>query len=211
MKYGDLVQQLRSEIHQGIWAPGERLPARLELLQTYRTNPLTLQRAIAELLQGGYLRTAGRAGTFIVDHPPHLSHYALVFPNAPDLANSQFYLALRNEAAKLQQPGRYISTFYHINGHVDVDDYRRLLHGIQHHHFAGVIFAASTFILDGSPVLEESGMPRVVVSSPDQRVNIPKIAFKFDELLPRALDRLAARGCTRVAVITIASGTIPPW
>lgn len=209
VKYSDLVQRLRGDIHLGRLAPGERLPSRIDLQQHFQTSPLTLQRAIDVLVQDGYLRTAGRAGTFIVEHPPHLSHYALVFFNTPDLAHSQFFTALRNEAAKLQQPDRHISAFYNINGHVDVADYQRLLYSVQTHRFAGVIFASSTYMLEGSPVLAEAGMPRVVISSPDERAPIPVVFPEGGKVLPMALDRLAAGGCTRVAIVTMAADRDP--
>ena len=101
-----MVAALRGEIHAGVLAPGQRLPSRVELKERFGTTLLTVQRAMMVLAQEGYVRPVDRSGTFVADNPPHISHYALVFPVAEDLRRSQFYFALRNEALILQRPHR---------------------------------------------------------------------------------------------------------
>jgi len=204
MKSHEIILVLREDILSGRLAAGERLPPRTELLQRFQTTPVTLQRAVDQLVRDGYLATADRSGTYVNDHLPFLSHYALVFPDPADLAGSTFYAAIRNEAVKLQQPTRRFSCYYGIDGHTDVPDYQRLVDDVRAHRLGGVIFATNPFQIAQSPVLEEPGIPRVTVASWSETFATPRIYPDLDAFLPRAFDFLVAQGRRRIAVITMA-------
>jgi DNA-binding LacI/PurR family transcriptional regulator len=149
---------------------------------------------------------------FVVEHPPHRSHYALAFPfREEEMRRSRFYEALRNEAAKMQFSARRFSIFYDISGHVDTEDYGRLERHVKAHTLAGVIFAASPFMLDGLAVVEESAIPRVAIASAPAELpeGVPTVCSA--QVLPAALDCLRRQGCRRVAVMlsTIRRGEPP--
>ncbi len=61
--YLQLVEQIKLRIISGIYKPGERLPPVRELASEASVNPNTMQKAFAELENGGLvvtMRTAGR-------------------------------------------------------------------------------------------------------------------------------------------------------
>src|SRR5664279_3287040 len=74
-----VVAALRAMVLDGCWQPGAQLPTRTELLRSLRTTPVTLHHAVQRLVHDGFLRTAPRSGTYVVDTPPHLNTYAVVF------------------------------------------------------------------------------------------------------------------------------------
>jgi len=203
MKYQDVVNILRNEIQLGQLSPGQRLPTWTELQQRFGTTRLTVQRAMDVLVQDGYIRTRDRSGTFVVDHPPHLAHYALAFPYPADYQNSHFITAIRNEAVKRQRPDLRISLFHEINGHRDVEDYQRFLQCVQAQRVAGVIYAFPTMLLRGTPLWDNTDVPRVAISSLDAQAIMPVIYPNGNQFLPLAIERLAALGRKRLAVLFI--------
>src|SRR5207249_5277576 len=78
-----VVQELRERIVGGTLPPGSRLPTRLEIEQQFGVGSGTVQRALDRLKQDGFVQTSGRNGTFVVEEPPHLTRYAVVFPSLP--------------------------------------------------------------------------------------------------------------------------------
>src|ERR1043166_6849986 len=74
---------LRQEMLAGQWKANGRLPTRRELQMRFRTTSVTIQNALDVLSEQGFVRAAGRQGTFVAEHPPHLHHYALIFYSDP--------------------------------------------------------------------------------------------------------------------------------
>ena len=65
--YVQLIDLLRSEIEDGVWKPGERLPGELELCETYGISRTVVRQALRELeLEGLIERKKGR-GSFVLE------------------------------------------------------------------------------------------------------------------------------------------------
>lgn len=206
--YGEVADGLRQRIIEGHWRPGERLPPWSRLQAAFGTTPVTLQRAVQALTADGYLRTKPRAGTFVCDLPPHLNNYALVFwndPNAPDTRSqwSRYYTALTNEALRLQETdGRRVILFHGIDYHTDSPDRQRLQGDIANRRLAGILFANMPVGLQGTPILDEPGLPRLTLASHSSNPNVRVVAFDNRMWLDKALAFMAAQGRRRVAVLT---------
>lgn len=65
--YSQLVSQMTQAILSGEFAPGTRLPAVRELAAQAGVNPNTMQRAMAELEQGGLIFSQRTSGRFVTD------------------------------------------------------------------------------------------------------------------------------------------------
>ncbi|MGK4583141.1 GntR family transcriptional regulator [Kitasatospora sp. HPMI-4] len=63
--YVPIADDLRRRINQGEWAPGERLPSRAKLAETYGAHPFALQRAQERLIAEGLLEGRSGSGTFV--------------------------------------------------------------------------------------------------------------------------------------------------
>jgi len=65
--YRQLLEQITLKIIVGEYAPGERLASVRELAQEASVNPNTMQKALAELEEGGLLFSQRTAGRFITE------------------------------------------------------------------------------------------------------------------------------------------------
>src|SRR3954470_1727515 len=103
---GTIIAHLRDSIvRAGARAPGTRLATRVEMARQYRTTVVTVQRALDHLAADGFVRANGRSGTHVTPHPPHLSHYGIVFsyrPNEPE-SWSGFSRAMRDAAFAVER------------------------------------------------------------------------------------------------------------
>lgn len=63
--WAQVAADLRGEINAGRLAPGVKLPNELELASQYGVARLTVRRAIADLVDGGYLLVLRGRGTYV--------------------------------------------------------------------------------------------------------------------------------------------------
>lgn len=205
-KREQVVRFIRDGIVAGSFMPESRVPTHQELERLCGADSRTIRVAMEVLRADGFIETYPRRGTFVVPHPPHLSHFALTFPATVLKDVSRFYEAIRDEAAKMQAPERRVSTFYDIESHTDVDDYQRLLGFVRARRLAGLIFAGVPYKLagDGSPLLCEPGVARIAIMLPNDQFAFPSVYPDLDAFLPKAFDYLLSRRLKRVAVIMLA-------
>ena len=63
--YAQLMDQIRSDIHRGLYAVGSRIPPEHELEITYGVSRVTVRRALQELTAEGMLERKQGKGTFV--------------------------------------------------------------------------------------------------------------------------------------------------
>ena len=78
-KQDAIVAHLRQLIVDEELRPGDRLPPRTALETQFRVSTVTVQRAFDRLVDDGFVRVAGRSGTFVAAQPPHTHRYVLAF------------------------------------------------------------------------------------------------------------------------------------
>lgn len=66
-KYRYIADDLRRRIERGEFAPGSRLPTKVELMAQHHVAVNTVERAIAELRNDGLIETTQGAGMFVTD------------------------------------------------------------------------------------------------------------------------------------------------
>lgn len=68
LKYKKIFDTILSLIHEGFWAPNEKIYSERHFAELYAVSRLTVRRALSELLAEGYLEyNEGRQGTFVSD------------------------------------------------------------------------------------------------------------------------------------------------
>ncbi len=203
-KYQNLVRSIRREIVEGVYGPGHRLPTRVELGAEHGVGAATVQRALNELAEDGFIRARARAGTFVTENPPHLSNYGLIAPAKGQW--SRWQQAMHKAAEQMQSDSTvqfheyFTSTAVALRGDVTElcrDVYRRRLGGLL---FIG---QASFDDLAGTPALEQEGMPRVRALF-EMRSDIPAVYMNVVEsFTSRAIEYLTARGRRRIAHVLL--------
>jgi GntR family histidine utilization transcriptional repressor len=72
-------RDIEVRIMSGEWRPGHRIPYEHELMQTYGCSRMTVNKALAGLVQAGLLESRKRAGTFVA--VPRFHRAALEIPD----------------------------------------------------------------------------------------------------------------------------------
>ena len=202
-KEHQIAKKLRMQIVDGELKPGTQLPKRLELERVFSVSPVTLQRALQHLIKDGFIYARAGHGTFVVDHPPHLSHYGLVFPSHPNERETwgNFYTALNNVALDIQRAGRRsLAVYYGLERPEHHEAREKLIEDVQAHRLAGLVFAFSPHNFKGTPIVDEPRIKRVAVMKASMP-GIPAVSLDGTTLTKYALDFFAARGRKRLAVI----------
>lgn len=198
-----ILEHLRQQIVGGRLTPGMQLPKRTELEREYNVSPLTLQRALQQLIDDGFLYAKTGQGTFVAAHPPHLSRYGLLFPFHPsDRAMwSSYYAAINNEAEAYQRehPNK-LAIYYGLELLDRVDERDRLTADVESHRLAGLVFASRPHNFEHTPLLDEPQVARVAVMA-NPGFNIPSISLDGSSFVDKALDYLQSRGRKHVALI----------
>ena len=204
IKQDFVFETLRNQILSGKYPPGSKLPFQAELTQSFQVSGQTIQQAMQRLAREGVVLARRRVGTVVASKLPHLHNLALVLPHDPVSGDyfSRFFTVLSNSARYLQnEQERPINVFHNINRHSDVEDRQRLLDLINAHQLAGIIFATTPFLLEGTPILEQNGIPRVAIMATATYPQLPAIAFDMQSFIRRAFDHLQSRGRRRIAVL----------
>jgi DNA-binding LacI/PurR family transcriptional regulator len=70
MRYEELFTELQQQLAQGVWKPGDRLPAEREFAEKYQVSRPTISKALGRLKDMGLLTRSVGAGTFVAHHAP---------------------------------------------------------------------------------------------------------------------------------------------
>ena len=145
MRQPELLKTLRNRITGGEFPPGSALPLRHVLLAEYGLSVATFQKSINRLIEEGFLESRGIKGTVVSEYPPHLCHYALVFPENPKQigAVDTFFAALRSVGEELsaRTPGMRLLHYFVDNTNSGLhQELARLIEDAGNHLLAGIIF-----------------------------------------------------------------------
>lgn len=200
---GRIEAVLRGEIVSGVWSPGAQLPTRLELVEKFKTTNVTVQRALDRLRESEFVH-ANRRGTFVVERPPHLARYGLVFRQSlhrSEYSHARHFEALQREAAQIESGGeKRFAIWTGIDGHEDNNEYQKLLAEVEAQRYTGLIFADGIYELAMTP-LAEIEIPRIAFTDEDLSF-ASRFVLDWDSFLTLSLDYLAQRGRRNLAVIS---------
>jgi DNA-binding LacI/PurR family transcriptional regulator len=198
-----IIDEVRQSIITGGFSPGERLPTRMEFERRFAASSVTIQRALDRLGEDGFIEARGRHGTFVASRPPHLVRYGLVIPGEVPSPGPHFWSALSRTARDLFSDGERTMSVYAGTGDPSSGDYQRLLGDVQARRLAGLIFVTNPYLLHQSPVVDQPGIPRVVIGNGGSSVVPSTVELLGERWFARALDHLAALDRRRVALLAV--------
>lgn len=201
----EIVDHLRQRIITGRLKPQDRLPTRRQLQARFRASLATVQEALQQLTDDGFVEPRGKAGTFVTAQPPHTRRYAVVIPSQPHVPGfPRFWTALMHEAARLEQalPGCRINvcpgaSTNHGNPALDT-----LIQDVRRHRIAGILFAAPLDLFAGTPIVDQPGIPRVAITS--ARALPPgttTLRLDGESFVKQAIEHLRAQGRRKISLI----------
>jgi len=175
VKQLQIEQILRLRMIDGPLGPGDQLPPRDALQAEFKVSRDTIQRVFHRLLADGFVTANGRGGTLVVERPPYLHRFALVF-REPIARWSRFWHALHHEANTLSQgTDREIVCFSDLTQHPDNRAFRQLRHDVRALRLAGIILASHPLDLSNDPILAEPRIPCVSIMSGPPLPGLPAI------------------------------------
>jgi DNA-binding LacI/PurR family transcriptional regulator len=166
----------------------------------------TVQKALDSLQRDGFVQTEGRKGTFVSDHPPHLTNYGLIFGRRPATDNqwSRFYLAIQNEARSLEESRSIsFSTYYGFTPGAGPSDRERLTADIAAQRLAGLIFTFPPGAVEQPAIEGCDSLPVVGIMDATCEKGVATVYTDAVSFQDKALDYLAERGRKRIAIISI--------
>ncbi len=75
--YRDIKQVVMDRIHTGIWVPDSILPSEVDLATEFSSTRTTVNRALRELAEEGYLERKRKAGTKILKSPIRKAQFSI--------------------------------------------------------------------------------------------------------------------------------------
>jgi len=202
-----IVDSIRADIVNGTLAPECTLPVREDLRKRFGVSHDTVQAAMDRLVREGFIQARRRIGTSVVSHPPHLYHYAVVFPAAPSPDSHQggSWRSLWEAANEIDHDDtpRRVRSYFGVLPHSDNDHYRRVSRLVRADRLAGLIFPVPPYLYSGTPLLEHPRIGRAALTPPESSVaGVSGIHLDYATLYEKAIEYLKARGRRRLAVIS---------
>lgn len=211
MRNEEIILDLRRRIVSGEFQPGNALPRRHELLSRYQASNVTVQRAVNQLAQEGFINSRGSKGMFVSDNPPNLFRFGVVLPpnhHELEVNGDTQWRALERAIEEIsRERPEYSFALYHIDRYSapDLPEFRRLVEDLELGLIAGVICSGPL----NAEILLSLKPFRVVLHSPPREDVIPAPVMKYNyrQLAQMAVERLLLRGASRVAILLAAQTT----
>lgn len=205
MIINEVIDELRSRIVRGEYAPGCQLERRSELLKQCGASNVTVQRAISQLRKEGFLESRGSKGMYVVSNPPHTSRFALVLPSRRQNGeenNDPRWNALEAAATEIAlnvSPYRIEYYLIDCNSGSEQLDYQRLLNDLRQGRLAGTILPVPL----PCELMEPLSHYPLILQEPRYENMVPAITFLYDytAMTELAADVLLKRGCRRIALL----------
>ena len=200
-----VAAEVRRAIRTGRFLPGERLPPRLVLAARHRVSSLTVQRAMNQLLEDGFIKTRQRQGTFVSGRPPHLYRIGLAFqPRRHDPSWSNLWDALLAAAGLIAAEGPcYFTSYLGVDRHLDTDDCQRLQRDLERKVLAGVIFDQFSVQAADLLPLSRTGVPAAAIMKTESTGKMSGITLDIESFFDQALAHLRRDGRRRIAIIAL--------
>lgn len=207
MRTEEIIQDLQRRIIGGEFAVGGTLPRRHLLLEHYDASNMTVQRAINQLAEEGFLVSRGSKGIFLSATPPNRFRYALVVQPSEvrmEIKDDTLWSAVEN-AVELyhEKHPEYSFSYYTIReSGAHQPEYLRLKEDLKNGLLAGAIIPRplDNELLDGL-------RPHPIAVHDSKSATVPGIKFYYDwvAMTKLALEQLKQRHARKAALIMLAT------
>jgi DNA-binding LacI/PurR family transcriptional regulator len=197
-KQAGILSDLRGRIISGEYAPGTRLPTRMQYQESFQLSSITVQSAIDCLIADGFVVPRGRLGTFVAERPPHLHRFGLIIPGKQE--DLFFWRALVAAMQERMRSDAELRIYTSIDGRRGEEE-RLLAEDLRCQRLAGVVMTSS-FLSDAEPLAHFPLLPQVAIMGPlRDHPRVAAVQLDWESFFATALDHFAARGRKRMAVI----------
>ncbi len=202
-----VLETLRREIVGGKYPPGGQLPVQTKLTARFGVGSSTIAQALAVLGREGFVNSRRGAGCTVCLKPPHLNNIVVAVPNRHLVGShwSNYYASVTRVVSELRnETARPILLFEELEERLS-RSYLELEELVRADRVAGIVFINPTKPLAGSLILEKPGIPRVAVSSYDDKRVGTRVEIN-GSFIEKAVDCLVGCGRRDIAVLTSTAG-----
>lgn len=197
-----LTEQIKRHVNSGVFAPGDRYLTIRELARRFRVSPVTLQRAVRELVNEGVLYVRGNAGTFVGSNareaPAELQIVRII---APDLASQRERLFRQGLAEGLLSTMPGVSMQMHFLPSADPLGFLNSLYKENETDFKVI----GTLLLRVPRVVREffvrRRLPAVVFGNVEDHIHLPCIDRDQRAIGERVIEFLTSKGHQRLGLL----------
>jgi DNA-binding LacI/PurR family transcriptional regulator len=167
-KYRHIFETLRDAITSGDYRVGQRLPSESELVRTFGTSRVTVNRALRELQLGGYIERRVGSGSFVRPLDSKTYTFGLLIPG---LGQTEIFepicagMAQAQHAEHVRLWGRWLA-----ESHAREEHARDVCRQLVEQHVSGVFFAPLELTPDMNTLnasitaqLDQAGIPVVLL------------------------------------------------
>jgi len=196
-----ISSQLRSQIAEGRFPVGARLPSVDEMARMWGVSAFTIHTALTPLVESGVVIRKRRSGTFVAEKKKTLAcvgiYYGRDFWAGREMA---FYQVLHQEICRqLESEGLATRAWIDYRPSEEKEVFAPLAQALAHGEFQGLIVPLPCG--HSTSALRKLPLSSVFLASS----NIPnRVGIDFDRFLELSLDRLRDQGCRNIAVISAA-------
>lgn len=113
-KYEEIVEDVSRKIANGVYRPGDRLPSATELCDAYGVSKITVNKAMSELVQMGFLTRRRGSGTYVKSTPGGAA--TAMWKDATHIEGTK---------QRYEQLGRHVTTQVHAFSVIEPDERTR--------------------------------------------------------------------------------------
>ncbi len=199
-----IADHLRTQIRDGIWQAGDKLPTAREFAAQWETDQATVHRAMSQLAREGMIDRKPRAGSFVRQARPLLTTVGIYLRStvmSPGASPFQQALvdALR---AELSRAGLGVHFFVDPRSEAEqASPWTQLVDGVERHEIQGVILPVTD--PTHTAWLTALSVPIACLSSGSRHT----LGVDHRQLMRLTVQALVGQGCRRVGLI--ASTAVP--
>ncbi len=214
-KYRRMLSEIKRRIAEGAYPPGSQLPTRADFEREFNTSHMTMQRVLNQLDAEGFTDGRPTRGTYVADHPPPLTCYAVGFYHEPDQdhPDSRYEAAILSVLQRWQTHSAFrYRAYFGLGKHTDVEDLHRLVADFRQRRLAGMIMPFPLHGLHDAGVFELPGAYHATITAARRAAGRGQarasdrrtVGLDFDAFADRAMQTLAQHGRRRVGTLLLA-------
>lgn len=208
MSYRDIKQVVLDRIETRIWAPDSLLPSETELAEEFSSTRTTVNRALRELAEEGYLERKRKAGTRVLNSPIRKAQFAIPLVRDEIAATGASYRYALVERSLIPAPAW-------ISARLDLRTDQEVLH-VRCMHYAGNApyqYETRWIVPDSVPEVLEADFSAsgpndwLVQKVPFTNLELSVMATKADQVIAEFLEAPAGDPVFTAERITWLRGT----
>lgn len=199
-KQEQIVATIRRQIISEELISGSKLPTYDVLEKEFKVSRMTMQQALGQLKNDGFVNAVERQGMFVSKRVPHLSRFGFLLPSHE--RNNHFWELLLSEAKLYAEEMGYEIVVYRRLGkdYESQSEWERLVDDLKAERIGGMFIPFPLRECQHLDVFKDSSLPKFIFNKTDVP-NVSQIELNEKEFVVKTLDYFIERNHNKVAFL----------